>query len=163
MLSVAELKTQLQIQGFERDELIGELSGVAERFVTEFCGGRFAPGTHAEEHPGGGKYLFLAHYPAGSVSVAGVDPAKYRLHGDRGVVEMLPEFGGTFPPGELAVTVTVPEGARPAAVDRACVQLVAHWMGQPSAVPGGAPAVPTGAIPFGVISLLKSARAPALG
>ncbi len=162
MVSVAMLKTQLQIQGVEQDELLGELSGVAERFVTEFCGGRFAPGTHLERHPGGGKYLFLAHYPASTVSVAGVDPAKYSLHGDRGVVEMLPEFGH-FPPGELAVTVTVPDGARPAAVDRACIQLVAHWLGQPSAVPGGAPAVPTGGVPHGVISLLKSARAPALG
>ena len=145
--------------------MIGELSGVAEKFAVEFCGGRFAPGTHSETHPGGGRYLFLAHYPAGSVSVAGVDPAKYRLHGERGVVEMRPEFGH-FPPGELAVTVTLPEGSRPAAVDRACVQLVAHWLGQATATPGGtggAAAVPSGGIPYGVMALLKSARAPALG
>ena len=127
ILSLADAKTLLAVSSAADDALLGALLTAAESFVAEYCRRRFGGGPAADTLAGGGRYLFLSDYPAEGVAVAGVDPAAYRVHADRGVVEAV---GGRFPPGELAVTYTVPAGQVPGGVKRACAELVAHWYKQ---------------------------------
>ena len=146
ILTVADVKALLAAPADADADLLGRLIAAAESFAGEFCGRRFGGGAFAEALPGGGRFLFLANYPAAAVTVEGVAPAAYRVHADRGVVEAV---GGRFPPGDLGVTYTVPAGAVPAGVTRACAELVGHWYRQAkthaaadylnvSAGPGGA-------------------------
>jgi len=124
---LAEVKAQLCVAEAADDGLIVELQAAADSFVAGYCGRAFAGGSYAETHPGGGRFLFLVNYPAAGVTVAGVDPAGYRVHADRGVVEAV---GGPFPPGPVAVAYTVAAGQVPATVGRAYVELVGHWYRQ---------------------------------
>ena len=124
MLTVERAKEAMKVETAADDALLAQLIESATGFAAEYVGRSFAPGDYAESHPGGGRYLFLRHYPASGVVVAGVDPAGYRLHGERGVVEAV---GAPFPPGEVAATVSVPEGATPPGVLRAVLELVGHW------------------------------------
>ena len=123
-MTVSEAKTALAVDGAADDALIAQLAESASGFAAEYVGRAFDAGTYPEAHPGGRFYLFLRHYPAAAVEIAGVGASAYRLHGERGVVEAV---GEPFPPGELAVSVTVPEGATPPGVKRAIVELVGHW------------------------------------
>ena len=124
MMTLDRLKLLLAVAGSADDALLEELSESAAEFAAEYVGRAFAAGVYAESHPGGRFYLFLRHYPAAGVTVGGVDAANYRVHGERGVVEALVE---PFPPGELAVSVTVGPDATPPGVVRAVVELVGHW------------------------------------
>lgn len=128
MLTVERVKALLAVAGNADDALLGQLLESAVAFAAEYVGRSFAAGTYAESHPGGGFYLFLRHYPAAAVAVAGVDPAAYRLHGARGVVEAVREPFPRGESGELAVAVTLAEGATPPGVERAVVELVGHWL-----------------------------------
>ena len=123
-MTVAETKTALAVEGAADDALITQLIESASGFAAEYVGRAFDAGTYPESHPGGRFYLFLRHYPATAVEVTGVETSAYRLHGERGVVEAI---GEPFPTGELAVSVTVPEGTTPPGVKRAILELVGHW------------------------------------
>ena len=124
MMTVEAVKVALAVDGSADDALLGDLVASATAFAADYVGRSYAAGVYAESHRGGGFYVFLRHYPASAVEVVNVDPASYRVHGERGVVESV---DGPFPRGELTVLATVPPDAVPPGVARAVAELVGHW------------------------------------
>ena len=112
--------------------LIERLTLAADRAVRRFLGQDFTAGPFTEDHPGGGRLLFLEHYPVAtvaSVTVAGVEQptTSYRVHAERGVVESLDAvFGPTRPRWAVRVVYTATT-AVPDTVKQAALMLAEHW------------------------------------
>ena len=150
--TLAAVKTILCVTGTADDDLLTELQAAADSFVGIFCGRSFEGGAFVEDHPGGGRLLFLRNYPVIALTSVKVDAARefaadslvpavrYAVHADRGVIEMIDgTFVPTLPgwnvgpdafPGAVRVAYTTATGAVPAAVRRAYADLIGHWFRQ---------------------------------
>jgi uncharacterized phiE125 gp8 family phage protein len=198
--TLANVKVLLGVSGTGDDTLLDALRANAEGFIASHCGRDFGGGTFTEDHPGGGRVVFLKNYPVAAVTAVKVDaargfgaetvldPARYFVHADRGVVEAL---DGPFVPGRAGVRVagdgfpgavrveyTTATGAVPAAVLEAHAELIAHWFHQTKThaalgqqlitsryIDGAQLAYPWGLaagldVPPGVLRLLQAFRAP---
>ena len=101
--------------------------------MRRFLGQDFTAGPFTEDHPGGGRLLFLEHYPVAavaSVTVAGVEqpPTSYRVHAERGVVESLDRACSGRPgSGGRCGWCTRPPLHVPDTVRQATLLLAEHW------------------------------------
>ena len=149
---LSDVKIALAVSGSGDDALLAELQTAADSFVETFCGRSFSGGTFIEDHPGGGRLLFLANFPVAGVSSLKVDATRvfasdslipasaYVVHANRGVIELLDgTFVPTLPgwnvgadafPGAVRVVYTTATGAVPAAIARAYADLIGHWYRQ---------------------------------
>lgn len=146
--TIENVKLNLEIDSEGDDALLESLAAAADAFITDYCGRDFTGGSFSEDHPGGGRYIFLRNFPVDSLMEVNVDPnrtftpatvldaARYTLHADRGVLEAL---GGPFIPGRGAgdafpnavrVSYSTPEDAVPKAIQRAFAELIGHWFRQ---------------------------------
>ena len=100
--------------------------------MKRFLGRDFTAGPFTEDHSGGGRLLFLEHYPVAAVTsltVAGVErpTTSYRVHAERGVVESLDDvFGPTRPRWAVRVVYTATTDV-PDTVKQAALLLAEHW------------------------------------
>ena len=194
--TLPDVKVLLGVSGSGDDILLAQLQEAADSFIETYCGRSFVGGTFTEDHPGGGHLLFLKNFPATAVSSLKVDAtrvfpteslipaARYVVHADRGVIELLDgTFVPTLPgwnvgaaafPGAVRVVYTTATGAVPAAVCQAYSELIGHWYRQTKThaattqiniVQTGDIIYPWGQssgfkIPEGVLALLRPFRSP---
>lgn len=150
--SLADVKIALGIAVSDDDALLGQLQAQADSYVETFCGRKFSPATFTEYHPGGARILFLMNYPVAELSSIRVDangefeadttmPAdRYRLFGQRGVVECLDESfvprlsGWQIPsdayPNAVRVIYSTTGITLPPAAARAYSELIGFWLRQ---------------------------------
>jgi hypothetical protein len=202
LATLDDVKTQLGVASTEDDDLLAELQAAADGFIEQHCRRSFAGGSFTEDHPGGARYAFLRNYPVLTVESVKVDPARgfgpetaldparYFVHADRGVVESL---GGPFVParpdwlvrpddfpGAVRIAYSTATGQVPAVVARAYAELIGHWYRQvkthdatgqlnllQQTAEGVVTAYPWGQsggfrIPAGVLQLLEQYRVPSL-
>jgi hypothetical protein len=112
--------------------LCTRLAAAADRAVCRFLGQDFTAGPFTEDHPGGGRLLFLEHHPVAtvtSVTVAGTErpTTSYKVHAERGVIESLDDpFGSGRPKWAVRVVYTA-STAVPDSVKQAVQMLAEHW------------------------------------
>lgn len=143
--TLANVKLHLGITTSADDSLLAQLQTAADAFIEEHCGRTFTGGSFTEDHPGGGRAVFLRNFPVSVVtsvrvdtnrvfgSEATLDTSDYLLHADRGVIEAL---NGPFVPsrtsandfpGAVRVAYSTPSSQVPPAVTRAYAELVGLW------------------------------------
>src|SRR3954453_1093302 len=99
--TLANVKLILGVTGTADDTLLDALRAAADEFIPRYCGRGFCGGAFTEYHAGGRRALFLTNYPVGAGPAGGVaplrlfgtettlDPTRYYVHSDRGVIECL--------------------------------------------------------------------------
>jgi uncharacterized phiE125 gp8 family phage protein len=146
------VKLHLGVIGTTDDALLNQVRTAADAFVEQFCGRAFTGGSFTEDHPGGSRVLFLRNYPISSVTSVKadpdrafgaettIDPSRYLVHADRGLIESL--WGPFIPPrpgwvvraadfpGAVRVAYSTPTDQVPQPVMRAYAELVGHWYRQ---------------------------------
>lgn len=136
------VKLMLGVAGTADDDLLNALRDAADEYIPRFCGRGFCGGAFTEDHPGG-RTLFLRNFPVASVTSVkadplrafgpetAVDPSRYYVHADRGVIEGVgAALGPDGVPGAVRVAYSVATGEVPAAVCRAYAELIGHWFRQ---------------------------------
>lgn len=142
--TLANVKLAVGVSGSDDDDLLEHLMLAADDFVERQCGRNFAGGDFTEFHSGGTRLIFLANFPVEDVASVKVDstrtfgaetvldPSKYVVHPDRGVIVSL--YGPFLRPGDQPATVKVeystPTGSVPATVARAYAELIGFWFRQ---------------------------------
>lgn len=143
--TLANVKLHLGITTSADDALLTQLQAAADAFIEEHCSRTFGGGSFTEDHPGGGRAVFLRNFPVSAVTSVKVDTARgfgaettldasdYILHADRGVIESI---DGPFVPshtsandfpGAVRVAYATPSSQVPAALSRAYAELIGHW------------------------------------
>jgi uncharacterized phiE125 gp8 family phage protein len=145
--TLENIKTHLGVASATDDDLLSKLQTAADSFIEEYCRRTFTGGSFTEDHPGGGRMVFLRNYPVSAITSIHVDPDRgfgseteldseqYYLHADRGVIESLDGpfvtggRSGAFP-GTVRVAYSTPTSQVPQAVARAYAELIGHWYRQ---------------------------------
>ena len=150
--TLANVKLANGIATDDDDTLLTQLQATADGFVETYCGRQFEGGTFTEFHSGATGLAFLRNYPVASVTTVHVDvnreydtdtlldPSRYVVHAERGVIECLdgtfvPSLpgwnpgGNAFPRAVRVVYVTAVDNV-PGPVARAYAELIGHWYRQ---------------------------------
>jgi uncharacterized phiE125 gp8 family phage protein len=146
--TLANVKLNLNISRGDDDALIDALRTAADSFIETYCDRSFTGGSFSEDHPGGSKLVFLRNYPLATVASVNVDanrsftdatlldPSRYVVHAERGVVEALDgpflsdRASANAFPNSVRVAYSTPADEVPAALKRAYAELVGHWYRQ---------------------------------
>jgi len=146
--TLENVKLTLNITAETDDALLEALQSAADSYVETYCGRIFTGGSFSEDHPGGGRTVFLKNYPLAAVDTVNVDANRsfsaatvldadrYVVHAERGVIEALDgpfladrASANSFPQA-IRVAYSTPTNEVPTAVKRAYAELIGHWYRQ---------------------------------